>query len=369
MPFLAYTYLYSILFISSFVNLRHDHDRDTDPIEFIISENLMGSASSAASGISHPLHHPQPHVRSLSISTGGGQQQQQQPQQQTQRVQSSSIKQAYSRLSTMYCMIADYATDTPAFQLKHLNLETLALKWMDQSYEIREAAQALLKNELKRIGPAGRASLIKAWEPHLSTLLKEFDDLSTHISNMQQQQSQQQQQQMQTPAQQQQQQPQLQQQQQQQQQQVSSSLVNSLQASAASLAQVPSVSGAGVDPLKSVQLIHHHHQQQQHQHQMSGDVGSPGAATQVRTPNRIRRKQYVALVLLSLVGAEFGQDVNSNKNQMPHRTIPQGFSLEDHSILKRISESQHHLSLKLFQCEFDLKMKQNKNKKARLCQI
>jgi len=49
---------------------------------------------------------------------------------------------------------------------------------MDPSYEIREAAQALVKAELKRIGPAGRSALVKTWEIHLSSLLKEFDDLS-----------------------------------------------------------------------------------------------------------------------------------------------------------------------------------------------
>jgi hypothetical protein len=44
-----------------------------------------------------------------------------------------------------------------------------------------------------------------------------------------------------------------------------------------------------------------------------------------------------------LIGAEFGQDVNSNKNQAPYKTIPQGFSLEDHSILKRISKLNHFI--------------------------
>ena len=49
---------------------------------------------------------------------------------------------------------------------------------MDPSYEIREAAQTLLKSELKRLGSNGRANLIKIWEPQLSSLLKEFDDLN-----------------------------------------------------------------------------------------------------------------------------------------------------------------------------------------------
>lgn len=49
------------------------------------------------------------------------------------------------------------------------------------------------------------------------------------------------------------------------------------------------------------------------------------------------------MIILSLIGAEFGQDVNANKNQTPFKTIPQGFSLEDHSILKRISTALSNL--------------------------
>jgi hypothetical protein len=53
--------------------------------------------------------------------------------------------------------------------------------------------------------------------------------------------------------------------------------------------------------------------------------------------SRIKRKQFVAMIILGLIGAEFGQDVNSSNSQGPYKTIPQGFSMEDHSILKRIS--------------------------------
>ncbi len=94
----------------------------------------------------------------------------------------SSVKQTYSRLSTMYCMLADYfnssSSSLDSKNMPTINLETLSLKWMDPSYEIREAAQTLLKSELKRIGPSGRANLIKLWEPQLTSLLKEFDDLN-----------------------------------------------------------------------------------------------------------------------------------------------------------------------------------------------
>ena len=49
----------------------------------------------------------------------------------------STIKQTYSRLSTMYCMINDYfLNDASISSIKAINLETLALKWMDPSYEV-----------------------------------------------------------------------------------------------------------------------------------------------------------------------------------------------------------------------------------------
>ncbi len=72
-----------------------------------------------------------------------------------------------------------------------------------------------------------------------------------------------------------------------------------------------------------------------------------------QSTNRIKRKQYVALIILSLIGAEFGQDVNTSNNQAPFKTIPQGFSLEDHSILKRISTALSNLVTNK-QLQFDI---------------
>lgn len=135
----------------------------------------------------------------------------------------------------------------------------------------------MLKNELKRIGPEGRVNLIKTWEPHLSSFLKDFDDMN-QINAQQPQPSQ-------------------------------------------STTSLSSTDNAG-------QTTHHHHHDLSHL---------------PPTSNRIRRKQFVAIIILSLIGAEFGQDVNSNKNQAPYKTIPQGFSLEDHSILKRISTALSNL--------------------------
>jgi hypothetical protein len=149
----------------------------------------------------------------------------------------------------------------------------------------------LLKNELKRVGPAGRGQLIKTWEPHLTSLLKEFEDLNQ--LNVQQSANQ-----VQPPV---------------QQIQIQSFL-----------SSTSSISTLSTDPKQL-------HEQQ------------PDTLNSITNSNRIRRKQFVSIIILSLIGAEFGQDINSNKNQAPFKTIPQGFSLEDHSILKRISTALSNL--------------------------
>lgn len=262
---------------------------DIDPMEFILGENI--------------------HVLQGGVGMETNQEQ-------------SMIRQTYSRLSTMYCMLTDYyKVELSSHSFKSLNLESLALKWMDPSYEIRDAAQTLLKNELKRMGPSGRAALIKSWEPHLTSLLKEFDELNT--VSVQQQQPQQIAQQQQQPSQSgAQQQPvpsqPLQQGQQQPQQQIQVSSGSQTQASQMQLA------------VSQPQQYEHHH------HEFSNHDVSPSSHSAPHS-SRIKRKQYVSIIILSLIGAEFGQDVNANKTQAPYKTIPQGFSLEDHSILKRIS--------------------------------
>jgi hypothetical protein len=206
----------------------------------------------------------------------------------------STLIQTYSRLSNMYSMLNEYYKNDPqTMNSKIVNLETLALKWMDPSYEIRESAQLLLKNELKRIGTQGRASLIKTWEPHLTSLLKEFDDLN-QLSVQQSTLSQ---------------------------ATLSNQNVSSNTSTTTSLTDQKSSSEKGLELENSGQELR---------------------------LNRIRRKQYVAIILLSLIGAEFGQDINTNTNKKgtPFNTIPQGFSLEDHSILKRISKLTNFFFLK-----------------------
>ncbi len=57
----------------------------------------------------------------------------------------TELKQAFSRLSTMYCMLPEYFH---ANSFKPLNLETLALKWMDPSYDV-SSLRFILYYEMK----------------------------------------------------------------------------------------------------------------------------------------------------------------------------------------------------------------------------
>lgn len=50
-------------------------------------------------------------------------------------------------------------------------MDSLIIRWQDSCVEIREAAQALLIRELSRLGSSGRRRLIESWTPFLPPLL------------------------------------------------------------------------------------------------------------------------------------------------------------------------------------------------------
>jgi len=66
-------------------------------------------------------------------------------------------------------------------------LHILARRWQDRCLEIREAAQAILLAELRRVGVKGRKQLIDAWSPHLPQDLDStdfgFEDLENYLNN------------------------------------------------------------------------------------------------------------------------------------------------------------------------------------------
>ena len=104
-----------MIYIYIFFKLYRNRYDEYDPLEFILGEKSMQSNTLSKNEVRTTEAH-------------------------------SMLKQAYSRLSTMYCMINDYYTAEPGLlHPKPINLETLALKWMDPSYEVRNLILKFVK--------------------------------------------------------------------------------------------------------------------------------------------------------------------------------------------------------------------------------
>ncbi|XP_060707861.1 WD repeat-containing protein 7 isoform X2 [Hemiscyllium ocellatum] len=75
------------------------------------------------------------------------------------------IKQGWSQLAAMHCvMLPDHLGQD---KFRPPLLEMLARRWQDRCLEVREAAQALLLAELRRIEKEGRKETIDTWAPYL----------------------------------------------------------------------------------------------------------------------------------------------------------------------------------------------------------
>ncbi|XP_051866569.1 WD repeat-containing protein 7 isoform X3 [Pristis pectinata] len=76
-----------------------------------------------------------------------------------------SVNEGWSQLAAMHCvMLPDHLGQS---NFRPPLLEMLARRWQDRCLEVREAAQALLLAELRRIGKEGRKETIDIWAPYL----------------------------------------------------------------------------------------------------------------------------------------------------------------------------------------------------------
>ncbi|XP_072920233.1 WD repeat-containing protein 7 isoform X3 [Hemitrygon akajei] len=76
-----------------------------------------------------------------------------------------SVNEGWSQLAAMHCvMLPDHLGQN---NFRPPLLEMLARRWQDRCLEVREAAQALLLAELRRIGKDGRKETIDVWAPYL----------------------------------------------------------------------------------------------------------------------------------------------------------------------------------------------------------
>uniref|UniRef100_A0A9J8D0E3 WD repeat domain 7 n=1 Tax=Cyprinus carpio carpio TaxID=630221 RepID=A0A9J8D0E3_CYPCA len=79
--------------------------------------------------------------------------------------QQTQIKQGWSQLAAMHCVMLPDLLGLEKFRPPLL--EMLARRWQDRCLEVREAAQALLLAELRRIGQSGRKDTIDLWAQYL----------------------------------------------------------------------------------------------------------------------------------------------------------------------------------------------------------
>ncbi|XP_029921595.1 WD repeat-containing protein 7 [Myripristis murdjan] len=76
-----------------------------------------------------------------------------------------SVNEGWSQLAAMHCVMLPDLLGLDKFRPPLL--EMLARRWQDRCLEVREAAQALLLAELRRIGQSGRKDTIDMWAPYL----------------------------------------------------------------------------------------------------------------------------------------------------------------------------------------------------------
>uniref|UniRef100_A0A8C7Z8H8 WD repeat domain 7 n=1 Tax=Oryzias sinensis TaxID=183150 RepID=A0A8C7Z8H8_9TELE len=74
-------------------------------------------------------------------------------------------RERWSQLAAMHCVMLPDLLGLDKFRPPLL--EMLARRWQDRCLEVREAAQALLLAELRRVGQSGRKDTIDMWAPYL----------------------------------------------------------------------------------------------------------------------------------------------------------------------------------------------------------
>ncbi|OQV20247.1 WD repeat-containing protein 7 [Hypsibius exemplaris] len=84
---------------------------------------------------------------------------------QTFTEQQAQIKQTWSQLTAMHCVLLSERLGYENF--KPPDVEVMLRRWQDRCLEIRTASQALILSELRRMGGSGRRHLIEQWAMYL----------------------------------------------------------------------------------------------------------------------------------------------------------------------------------------------------------
>ncbi|XP_014612446.1 PREDICTED: WD repeat-containing protein 7 isoform X7 [Polistes canadensis] len=204
-------------------------------------------------------------------------------------IQQAQIKQGWSLLATLHCvLLPDKVTaQGGAKTFKRPQVEMMARRWQHQCLEIREAAQALLLAELGRMGPKGRKALVDSWSQYLP-MYSTQEPIAPQIQN-----------------------------------------------------QTPPMSGSPV-PMNETQG-----DDEDEEEELAEEVN---VARKPSSVAELKRKQTTAVVLLGVIGAEFGQDVtmtNQRRDSEQRRksSIVEGFGIGNNNLARHTSMALTHLLL------------------------
>lgn len=205
--------------------------------------------------------------------------------------QQAQIKQGWSLLSTHHCfLLPDKVDAMEPRNFKRPQVELMARRWQHHCIEIREAAQQLLLGELGRMGKKGRKQLVENWAQYLP--------LYTHTEPIAQ------------------------------------------QAQTTSPGTSPPV-GTPQQPIEP-------HEEENEEEEEEVVRQKPSSLAE------LKRKQSTAVVLLGVIGAEFGQDISTEASKKPtdlqqqqrrKSSIVEGFGIGNNNLARLTAMALTHLLL------------------------
>ena len=233
--------------------------------------------------------------------------------------QQQQIKQGWSLLAALHCVLLPDYVKSSRFQRPLV--EILARRWQDRCLEVREAAQALLLAELKRVGSKGRKQIVEEWAPYLPNYSDQMH--SAHSEHLSKPHSQ----------------------------------PHSI-TSSPSPSPVPSDSGQSVYKHSDLRGHDDHmsdDDEDADEHSMGVDSGSNvGAEDSTSRSSNLgtsegRRKQATAIILLGVIGSEYGHEVEQSKRRTSDETrrksVVEGFGPGNYALARNTSKALAYLLL------------------------
>ncbi|XP_046416203.1 WD repeat-containing protein 7 isoform X9 [Neodiprion pinetum] len=201
-------------------------------------------------------------------------------------VQQAQIKQGWSLLATLHCVLLPdkVAAQGGAKSFKRPQVEMMARRWQHQCLEVREAAQALLLAELGRMGPKGRKALVDNWSQYLPQYSTQ-EPIAPQSQNH---------------------------------------------------------SPPPGSPVPTIE------QQQEEEEEDEEGAEELSIARKPSSIAELKQKQTTAVVLLGVIGAEFGQDVTNarerrDSEQRRKSSVVEGFGIGNNNLARHTSMALTHL--------------------------